>query len=139
MGWGERCAGVIEEVGVPGMAIIVAALRLGEADPCEFGLGVNGLVGAWTEQNLWLGGKVLLEQEAEAHRRTAFKGEQAGGRASGGIKVSGTDERRRFWTVGNLPIVIGCIIVNGNADLAQIGKANGSLTLLACGGQGREQ
>ncbi len=63
----------VEELGVAGVPIVVAALGLISADFGEFREGVKGLIAAGAEQDFRLRGQVMLQQQTESGGRTALQ------------------------------------------------------------------
>jgi hypothetical protein len=131
--------GGIEEGGVAVVPIEIAALGLEFADVGEFAIGVDGLVDAGTEKDFGLVGEVLAQEQSERCRVAVLEGEEARGGASGGIEIGGVHVRRRFGAVGNFAVEIGGVVVNGQADLAKVGKADGFLSGLFGGGERGQQ
>src|SRR5262252_2693158 len=81
---GRGCiAGAVEELGDSGVPIIVAALRLADADLRQLVGGIEGLIVARTEENSGLVAEVLLQEQAQSDRRAALKGNQTRWRAGG--------------------------------------------------------
>ena len=121
------------------MAVVITRLRLMDAHLGQFGVGIDGLIAAGTKQDLGLGGDALFEQESEADRRTILQGNQARDGPGGGVEVRGVAEGRRLGTVGDATLRVRSVIVDGDAQLAQIRKAGGFAGLGLGAGHGREE
>ena len=131
---------IIEQCSDAGMAIVITALGLVGADATEFKFGVEGLVGAGTEEDFGLLSEMLLKEKAEADGRTGAKRDQAGGRAGGWIKVVRTGKGRSLGAVRDFSVVVGGVGDYRETDLAQIGKANCFAAFgLGRGERGQEQ
>ena len=114
-------------------------MGLAGADVGELGVGVDGLIAAGAEEGFGLVAEVFLEQEAQTDGGAVAQGNQAGGRAGGGVEVEGAGEGRGFGAVGDFAVVVSGISLYGDADLAEVGEASGSEAILAGRGEGWKQ
>jgi len=61
----------IEQIGCPGMPIIIAALRLRIADAGKLDIGIKRLIPAGTEEHSRLAGQMLLKQKTQSYGSAA--------------------------------------------------------------------
>ena len=89
------------------MTIVVAALRLRDADLGEFRVGVHGLIAARAEENFRSLRQFVREHQAERYGSAVLtEREQARGRTGRGIKFRRMREGRCNRAVGNAPVAV---------------------------------
>ena len=99
----------------------------------------HNLLAAGAEEGFRLIAEVFLEQQAQTHGSAVSQGNQAGGRAGGGVEASRVGEGWGLGAVGDVAVIVDGISADGDAHLPEVGEAGGSQAFLPRRGQGRQQ